>query len=443
MATRPTQLNPLPIQTPPPLDSPLPPSLRTRKSKRRKRSLPSLDLRASTSKTARQVIAFQDQIEEARRQCQLLSGNNVISCFPKANTIIPQHEWAAFVWNSRLPEFTQTNLVDIYLFRADSQQEILRFRNQINPFGQAGSITARVDDRWWGEDGRKWNGTNVTFPFYWLISRSDEELNGSQLPQSIFSAVQTTYADSIVASMLSSSLIAASASSAAAAASSALASLSSLTAAQTPPTAGPSSTSSGSLQHPNGGSSFPHWAIAVIVVLGFLAIAATCILIFLILRRLRRRQNGELDSNRNSMGSASPMMADMQQQSPLIGATAPLGTARGPSSIGHHQQTGAPNAPPSVVVHDGASTASADLWPLSGADAAIMADAFRKILRKPDLTGRVEEDLPEHHDGVKEDLIQRELAEEGRDIRSVSSSRGVRVETLSDHGDTDRERERD
>jgi len=32
-------------------------------------------------------------------------------------------------------------------------------------------------------------------------------------------------------------------------------------------------------------------------------------------------------------------------------------------------------------------------------------------------------------------LLSRELAEEGRDIRSVDSSRDVRVETLSDAGD--------
>jgi len=69
-----------------------------------------------------------------------------------------------------------------------------------------------------------------------------------------------------------------------------------------------------------------------------------------------------------------------------------------------------------------------------------MADAFRKALRKPDFAGRpVEEgespenDNPEANEDV---LLNRELADEGRDIRSVGSSRGVRVETLSDSGDT-------
>lgn len=65
-----------------------------------------------------------------------------------------------------------------------------------------------------------------------------------------------------------------------------------------------------------------------------------------------------------------------------------------------------------------------------------MADAFRKMLRKPDFADQpVEEgESPEEPSNV--DMIGRELAEEGRDIRSVSSERGVRVETLSDGGDT-------
>lgn len=69
-----------------------------------------------------------------------------------------------------------------------------------------------------------------------------------------------------------------------------------------------------------------------------------------------------------------------------------------------------------------------------------MADAFRKALRKPDFAGRpVEEgESPEHDnpEANEDELLNRELADEGRDIRSVGSSRGVKVETLSDSGDT-------
>lgn len=77
---------------------------------------------------------------------------------------------------------------------------------------------------------------------------------------------------------------------------------------------------------------------------------------------------------------------------------------------------------------DGASVLSgSDAGPFSGADAAIVADAFRQALRKPDFAGRpVEEgESPENREDTE--LISRELAEEGRDIRSVSSARDVRV----------------
>lgn len=70
-----------------------------------------------------------------------------------------------------------------------------------------------------------------------------------------------------------------------------------------------------------------------------------------------------------------------------------------------------------------------DTGPFSGADAAIMADAFRKALRKPDFAGPPVEEVDDHRDDA---IMSRELKEEGRDLRSVGSSRGVRVETLGD-----------
>lgn len=86
-------------------------------------------------------------------------------------------------------------------------------------------------------------------------------------------------------------------------------------------------------------------------------------------------------------------------------------------------------------MHDGASTISRAQSttdaPFSGADAALMADAFRKALRKPDFAGRPVEEGDSPPEEPKEELINRELAEEGRDIRSVSSSRRIKVEPAS------------
>jgi hypothetical protein len=154
------------------------------------------------------------------------------------------------------------------------------------------------------------------------------------------------------------------------------------------------------------------------------------------------RRRAALESNRNSMGSSSPMMANTGTS-----AAAPL--LAGAAVPGRHASTATSHggAAPSVVSPDGASTISragsaGDPGPFSGADAAIMADAFRKALRKPDFAGRpVEEgESPEHDEGGaganEDELLRGELADEGRDIRSVGSSRGVHVETLSDSGDT-------
>lgn len=91
--------------------------------------------------------------------------------------------------NSNLPDFTQTDRVDIYLFHGDSLTQILHYPNQINPSGLAGFITAQVNDSWCA-DGEAWDGTDLTFPYYWLISRSDRTLDGSQIPQSTFHAVR-------------------------------------------------------------------------------------------------------------------------------------------------------------------------------------------------------------------------------------------------------------
>lgn len=386
---------------------------------------------------------FFDQIEDAQQKCQFASGNDIISCFPSSNTVYAQHQWAAFVWNSRLPALTQLGVVNVYLFHGDSREQVLVIPNQTNPTNQAGIVTAQVDDRWWGTAGAEWGGTNISYPFYWVVKRADQTLDGSEFTQAHFTAIQTTYADSIIASMSSAAF-------AASAASVSSASVASVSRASVSSHSTPSPTSIGSIQNDGGSSSFPKWAIAVIVILGFVAIATTCVLIFFIMRRLRQRR--EIDSNRNSMGSSSPMMAhaNNEPQSPLLASHTDHRDHQ--SSVGHGNAVAAAavggaagaalNRAPSLVSPDGASTISragsaGEGGPFSGADAAIMADAFRKALRKPDFAGRpVEEgDSPENPE-AKSELLNRELAEEGRDIRSVSSSRGVRVETLSDSGDT-------
>ncbi|KAI0260202.1 hypothetical protein BC834DRAFT_961117 [Gloeopeniophorella convolvens] len=388
---------------------------------RKRKSPPHLSPPEFRALFARQQLFNQTGINDALQQCQFDVSNAVRSCFPTSNTIVPQHEWATFVWNSQLPDLTQTNKVNIYLFHADSGTEVLSILNEQNPFGRAGSISRQVNDSWFPNGGLGWNGQTISYPYYWVITRADKTLDGTEIPQATFSAAQTTLADSVTSSL-------ASASSAAAASSS---SSSAAAAAASSSAASASSASAASASSSNGGSNFPHWAIAVIVVLGFLAIVTIGVLGFLLVRRAQRRNQSARTSRRGSIGSASPMIAGAAgaggaPQSPVMEQTPSAFLAR-PASLS------SPNDGASMISH----AQSAD-GPISVADAAFMADAFRKALRKPDFAGRTieEGDSPEGQEPKENQLLSRELAEEGRDIRSVGSSRDVRVETLSDASGT-------
>lgn len=420
MAVRQSEQSPWPSQTSGPSTSHARPKQKT-------------NCRRGSSVAPRQT-ADAAAIEQAKTQCQVFSGNQIISCFPTSDVIVPQHEWAGFVWNSRRPQITQTDLVDIYVFHADSLQQILHFPNVSNPTNQAGYITAPVNDTWFGARGLQWNGSNISLPFYWVVTSSGQILDGSEIPQSTFTAVQTTMLDSVTSSIASSSSSAAAAASLAALSSS-LASVASASASASRSTSG---SNPGGIQSANSASPFPHWAIAVIVVLGFLALVAGGILAFFIVRRLRRRDDS---SNRGSMASASPMIVDAQAHSPrlpLLGGVGLATVGTGAAGSGHRASSVASPDAASSISHGG----SAGDGPFSGADAAIMADAFRKALRKPDFADNpVEEgESPGSQQPNNAELLSRELAEEGRDIRSVESSRGVQVETLGDTGRTVQDR---
>ncbi|KIJ17920.1 hypothetical protein PAXINDRAFT_161996 [Paxillus involutus ATCC 200175] len=389
-----------------------PPSISYQRSKRKRQLNGSLLSTPSVMKRQTTNISDASAVADAKYECQIYANNDNVTCYPVAGDLVYQHQWAAVVWNSRRPQITQFNLVNLYLFNADTQAPLFSILGLTNPTGTAGQYNVPVNDSWFGDTGTTWQpGQNLSYPFYWIVT-DQNGLDGSQTTNPTFFAI------------LASSMSTASLSSISAQSTASVASVASVSSALSSPTA------SGSIQEAQGSSPFPHWAIAVIVVLGFLAIVAGGVLAWLITRRLRRRQQL---SNRGSMGSSSPMMANAQNphspQLPLL-ASAGVGAIGGRTSSEHHR-------PSSVVSPDGVSEISrahstGDQGPFSGADAAIMADAFRKALRKPDFAGATVEEPEERSDDA---IMNRELAEEGRDIRSVSSSRGVRVETLSDAGD--------
>lgn len=226
------------------------------------------------------------------------------------------------------------------------------------------------------------------------------------------------------------------------------------------PTKGHSAT--GSVQPGSGGGGFPGWAIALITVLAFFVLLAALLGFYLITRRIRRQR--EEETRRNSIGSASPMIEERKQpQSPIDAAALSItggsaahhgagdekaalhaaGGALGGAIGGRGSRDAPTGGTGSFVGHgggvggvnDGASIVSgSDTGMLSGADALIVAGAFRRAMREPDFSGRpVEEDespdQPEMSPELERQLINQELAKEGRDIRSVSSARDVKVQS--------------
>ncbi|KAF8194313.1 hypothetical protein K438DRAFT_1761240 [Mycena galopus ATCC 62051] len=402
---------------------------------------------ASTSKMARQIIADQAAVAAAEAQCETFSGNEVISCFPTADTVVPQHEWAYFVWNSNNPNFVQSERVDIYLFHGDSLEQILKMPNQINPTGQSGFVSQQVNDTWWGTRGTDWAGTNISYPFYWLIARAGESLDdGTLVPQTTFSAVQTTFADSVVSSMASSSA-SASRASASEAASASLTStptssqpviITTIVSGHTITTQLPS----GDIQS-NSSAPFPHWAI-IVIVLGIVAVVAVCGLMLFGIFFLREREKRDRYTVRAASDpDTDPDMVQAEGAAPVAavaGATELARDTSGATSHSHERNASSPEP-----------------RPFSGSDAAIMANAFRAELRQPprsideedededpdaDADAYAEAEAAEGGDEVsavrereRDTLLQRGLASEGADIRSVDSVRGVRVESSNEsHG---------
>ena len=67
---------------------------------------------------------------------------------------------------------------------------VLNVLNETNPFGRAGSIAQQVNDSWFPNGGLDFNGTPIIYPYYWVITRADVTLDGTEVPQATFSAVR-------------------------------------------------------------------------------------------------------------------------------------------------------------------------------------------------------------------------------------------------------------
>lgn len=195
----------------------------------------------------------------------------------------------------------------------------------------------------------------------------------------------------------------------------------------------------GGLQGQGNKDNFPSWAIALLAVLGFFALLGALLCSFFACREYRRRQRRRSSSfRRESMGSEAPMMAGVGAPGPQ---TAPTSPTHGPLAAAGFSRNYRGHAA------DASSTTShshSGIGESAPFDAAFVADAFKNAMRHPNFKDRPLEEgespdaVPDLPKPAPDVVLSRELAEEGRDIRSVRSERRYKVESLLDHDRDDR-----
>ncbi|BGP43926.1 hypothetical protein JCM10449v2_007983 [Rhodotorula kratochvilovae] len=358
--------------------------------------------------------AAQDGAELVRRQWQIPQAEgypscyyvdlSVFTCYPESNTTLVQDNYSLAIWNSAQPSFISRGYVDVHLYNADTQDVATSWRNESNAAGMIGIVP---DDPWWpgGQTVDEWFGAdarNRSTPYFFVVVPAGDDLTGGEVHGATFTAIQTAAPGTLsaaLAAMTTSSL--SSASSASLASLSSLSSLSAISASSASSLSSASESSPtrarggpSSLQDPSsGGSSLPKYAIALIVVLGTLALLAGALAVFCCLGRARRRRRQEAAARHGGSsgdfteaGSAEPMLAGA-----AVGAGAGVG-AGSAATRGSRASSGL--APPIGLAAAGAGAGAAaggkdaekaeDDATLSQSDAARMAAAFRAALRKPE-----------------------------------------------------------
>ncbi|GAA5884301.1 hypothetical protein JCM6882_002219 [Rhodosporidiobolus microsporus] len=362
-------------------------------------------------------------------------GNDVLSCFPETNSTLVQGDYSKFIWNSRYPTFIGAGAVDVYLYNADTQDVAASWLNQTNAEGM---ISILPEDLWWANPTQstdEWFGDaaqNRTVPYYFVVVDGGTDLTGGEEHQATFDVVQTaapTSLSSSLAALTSSSLSSVSSASASASSASYLASLSSAgflstlsdgsvvtlspsgtgfatvsgTNGGSSDASGTSRTRGGDLQNnSSGGSSIPKYAIALIVIFGFLALLAGAIAVFFCLGRARKRRRAEEENEAARAREAEDGYGeddDLTHGSgdPILGGGFGAG-GRGSSANASMSQVGSVGALGGLAAAGagagagalGASTGSRDQQQqaaddegtVSRSDAARMAEAFRAALRQ-------------------------------------------------------------
>ncbi|PRQ70329.1 hypothetical protein AAT19DRAFT_11078 [Rhodotorula toruloides] len=214
--------------------------------------------------------------------------NSIFTCYPESNTTLVQSDYSLVIWNAMQPSFINRQYVDVYLYNADTQDVATSWKNESNAQGMIGIVPS---DPWWPgpQSAQSWFGSdaqNRTTPYFFVVVPAGQQLTGGEVHGATFRAVQTAAPSSLSSSLaaLTASSVSSVSSASAASASSSLSALSASSASSASALASrngsstgstdPSGTSrSGSLQNESSsGPAIPRYAIALIVILGFLAL---------------------------------------------------------------------------------------------------------------------------------------------------------------------------
>lgn len=63
--------------------------------------------------------------------------------------------------------------------------------NTANPFGVSGRLATQVNDTWFGNGGRAWNGKNISYSYYFVLVPQGVPLDSDAPPQATFTAIRT------------------------------------------------------------------------------------------------------------------------------------------------------------------------------------------------------------------------------------------------------------
>ncbi|VDC07333.1 unnamed protein product [Peniophora sp. CBMAI 1063] len=145
---------------------------------------------AVSTKPMSMATNLTEEIALAVAQCSDLNAT-ATTCYPTNQTRLAQGDqdvW--FVWNSRMPELTQTNQVDIQLFRVDdngTSREVYEWNGRYNPTGgEAGQLSIPIYTVLSSLD-EYWTGRLRIVPLYFAIGQANAR---NEQPQATFELVQ-------------------------------------------------------------------------------------------------------------------------------------------------------------------------------------------------------------------------------------------------------------